>query len=207
MRIPWPASQNTQTPSQEIFSRIYSRNEWLFGSGEGSLPASTGAYRAFLQQFLHDYRIKSVVDAGCGDWQFSQLIDWTGIEYTGSDVVPDVIEKNQQTFAAPTIQFCCQDLLSEELPPADLLILKDVLQHLPFTAISRILSFAPHYRFVLVTNDAATANDDTIIGGYRALDLRLPPFSLPATEVLRYGGFSQVDGKPWEKVTLVIEKK
>ena len=36
------------------------------------------------QQFLKDNAIRSVVDAGCGDWEFSQAIDWTGIDYKGA---------------------------------------------------------------------------------------------------------------------------
>ena len=207
MRLPFAGPKSVSTAAQQIFTRIYDRNEWVFGSGEGSLPRTTGEYRTFLQSFLREKNIRSVTDAGCGDWQFSQMIDWAGIEYTGVDVVPDVIEKNEKQFAASSIHFRCQDLLTEELPPADLLILKDVLQHLPFTAISRILSFSPQYRFILVTNDAATANDDTVIGGYRALDLRLSPFGLSATEVLRYGGVSAVDEKAWEKVTLLLRNK
>lgn len=197
----------TSSPSQQIFTRIYDRNEWLFGSGEGSLPSSTGEYRAFLQQFLQGHAIKSVTDVGCGDWQFSKLINWSGIGYTGIDVVPDVIQKNEKMFGAPSVHFRCQDVLTEVPPPADLLILKDVLQHLPFTAVSRVTSFFPQYRFVLVTNDHASANEDVPIGGYNPLDLRLPPFSLPAKELLRYGGFSQVDGKPWTKVTVLLNNK
>lgn len=53
------------------FEEIYATNEWGHGSGEGSLPVHTRGYVAFLQAFLAEKNITSVVDMGCGDWQFS----------------------------------------------------------------------------------------------------------------------------------------
>jgi len=44
-----------------------------------------------LQQFLKDNKIRSVVDAGCGDWGLSQALDWGGIDYKGYDIVEAVI--------------------------------------------------------------------------------------------------------------------
>ena len=70
----------------EVFDFIYSSNEWSIGSGFGSLPQTTETYRGFLQEFLARNDVRSVIDAGCGDWQFSRLIDWTGIDYLGIDV-------------------------------------------------------------------------------------------------------------------------
>ncbi len=55
-------------------------------------------YRAFVQQFMSRNSVRSVVDLGCGEWQFSRLIDWTGVRYLGVDVVPAVIEKNRPRF-------------------------------------------------------------------------------------------------------------
>jgi SAM-dependent methyltransferase len=206
MRFPLPLFAKKKTASETVFSRIYTGNEWVFGSGDGSLPSSTEEYRSFLQSFLREHRIRSVVDVGCGDWQFSRLLDWSGVEYLGIDVVDEVIKKNSSAFAGPNVRFLRQDVLESRPPPADLLLLKDVLQHWPFAAIESIISWFPSYRYILVTNEALIApHQDTEFGGYRPLDLREDPFFMPMTEVLRFGGPCNVHGQPWTKVTLFYQ--
>jgi 2-polyprenyl-3-methyl-5-hydroxy-6-metoxy-1,4-benzoquinol methylase len=83
-----------------------------------------------LQAFLRDNAVRSVVDVGCGDWQFSRLIDCSGLDYRGFDVVPAVIEAHRAAFGREGVRF---DLLEDfaALPEADLVLRKDVLQHLP----------------------------------------------------------------------------
>jgi hypothetical protein len=76
----------TMSTLQDRFEYIYAANIWGHGSGGGSSPINTRGYRRFLQNFLRKNNIKSVVDLGCGDWQFSHLIDWKGIRYSGFDV-------------------------------------------------------------------------------------------------------------------------
>ena len=90
---------NPKPTCQEAFSNIYKNKIWGENnigegwSGSGSSLQQTIKYREFLQKFLADHQIKSVVDVGCGDWTFSRAIDWTGIDYKGFDVVEDVIKK------------------------------------------------------------------------------------------------------------------
>jgi len=43
------------------------------GSGYGSLPASAISYRKTVEQFIRTNRVHSVLDIGCGDWQFQSL--------------------------------------------------------------------------------------------------------------------------------------
>jgi 2-polyprenyl-3-methyl-5-hydroxy-6-metoxy-1,4-benzoquinol methylase len=121
------------------FEEIYLENKWLYGSGEGSLPEHTGGYVSVLQKFLRKHCIKTVVDMGCGDWQFSKLIDWSGITYDGFDIVSSVIGENQKRFSSNTVQFHLYSGNPGELPAADLLIAKDVLQHLSDGAVKAFL--------------------------------------------------------------------
>src|SRR5438045_1098621 len=82
-----PSVSRKQTvPSHgEIFNDIYRRDLWQGGSGAGSREELTRDYRAMLQQFLGSNAVTSVVDVGCGDWQFSRHMNWGGIDYTGTD--------------------------------------------------------------------------------------------------------------------------
>lgn len=167
-------------PSQleNIFENIYKTNEWSHGSGTGSLPENTEEYREFLQNFLRKNNIKTVLDAGCGDWQFSKLIDWTGISYIGIDVVPFLIEENNKKYARENIKFYKKNVLESELPKADLIILKDVLQHLSNENILKILSKLEKFKFIIIVNHFSAENYDCQDGQYRPIDLKKAPFNL-----------------------------
>jgi SAM-dependent methyltransferase len=157
-------------------------------SGFGSTLEFNKLYRVFLQDFLAAHAIRSVVDAGCGDWQFSQAIDWKGINYLGVDIVQSVVETNQRKFGAANIRFAVADIVRDELPRADLLLVKDVLQHLSNADIARFLEQLPRYRHVLIVNDVLPdsltgESKDIPSGGFRPFDPTQPPHSLPGTKV------------------------
>ena len=174
---------------RERFEQIYATNEWHYGSGEGSLPANTVGYRRFLQGFLRNHAITTVTDYGCGDWQFSRLIDWRGIDYQGFDIVRPVIEANRRQFARANIRFDDPPEDFDGLEPADLLLAKDVLQHWSHSTIHRFLAVLPRFRFALLTNGVAvgeTPNEDIPDSGFRLLDLTRAPFNLRCERVYSY---------------------
>jgi hypothetical protein len=198
------------------FDQIYSQNAWVYGSGEGSLPKQTRPYVKWLQAFLRKHHFQSVVDMGCGDWQFSRLIDWGGISYQGFDVVSSVIANNQARFTSSNVSFHLYSGNGDELPSGDLLIVKDVLQHL---SNKNILAFLPNtrkYKYCLITNcvnpSGDTTNTDIEDGGFRYLDLRLPPFSVDAEEVLSFTNYkrpivSLFTKSRWKKRVLLLQRK
>ena len=175
------------TGMRAAFTRAYQTAAWHNGSGPGSGEHETEVWREFLHRYMHRNRVQSVLDLGCGDWQSTRLMDWTGIAYHGIDVVPQVIEECRIRHGAPGITFECADVLTCVLPPADLVIAKEVLQHWPLDAI-RAFRKRTAWRRVLLVNDYApvTVNPDVGPGGYRPLDLTAPPFRWPVREVLRY---------------------
>jgi len=113
-----------------VFESIYLNNSWGFGSGHGSLPSVTKGYRRFLQDFMKDNNIKSVVDFGCGDWQFSKYINWSGVEYIGLETVPNLVTRNNELYGNNNVRFMLSPDKYYKIPKTDLLIVKDVLQHL-----------------------------------------------------------------------------
>ena len=171
----------------EIFDRIYATNFWKQGSGPGSTEEATRQYRVYLQNFLKTNNIRSVLDVGCGDWQFSQYIDWSGIEYVGVDVSA-VVLSNTRKFTRPGIAFRELNAVKDPLPQADLLIAKDVLQH---WSNADILAFIPKltsFRNALITNGFNSAgmsnlNQDIVAGSWRPVDLRERPYHLPGSYV------------------------
>src|SRR5262249_22676386 len=139
-------------PLKGHFERIYEENEWGQGSGPGSSPANTIEYRGFISHFLEANHIRTVTDLGCGDWQFSHLLDLSRVNYLGLDVVEKVVERNRARFGRPNLLFEVFTSL-ESLPGGDLLLAKEVLQHLPNTVVSDYLAaIRRKYRFALITN-------------------------------------------------------
>ena len=192
--------------SLDVFDQIYNENVWGDGkgSGIGSDPQAVRPYTEFLQQFLEENQIKSIVDLGCGDWQFSRELDLKGINYHGIDVAKSVIESNQKIYSSPTIKFSVLSSYSE-LPEADLLICKDMLMHLGRSEVKAIIRDAfSKYANVLITSDVhpyskvgeaylkalgkweGMFNEDILTGQMTPFDIRMSPYNLPGKTVFSW---------------------
>ena len=191
----------------DIFSNVYKKDKWGYGSGVGALPLNNIDYIKFVNLFIARNNVRSVIDFGCGDWQFSRFIDWTGIDYTGFEIVEELVAHHQRTFGRDKISFRVFKP-DTDLPPADLYLCKDVFQHLPNGLIRRYLDrFKARARYVLITNDdwpaEAQINSEIAEGGWRPVRVDRPPFSETAPVVLswlvEWGGW-----KPTRKSTALI---
>lgn len=174
---------------RQAFERIYRSGRWVKGSGWGSWLENVGPYVDFLQAFLDKHHdIETVLDIGCGDWEFSQYIDWDGRSYLGVDVVPFIVEANSEKFTTGYIHFVAGDATQMDFEPADLILVKDVFMHWSTSWIRRFLKNAPPYKYMLVTNDwrPEDINGDTKVGRFQSVDLNLPPYNLEAQEVLTW---------------------
>lgn len=169
---------------KEIFTEIYDKNIWG-GSGGGSTPENTVEYRALLQKFLREKNIKSVVDYGCGDWSFSRLIDWSGIEYLGIDTVESVVQRNEAMYSKENIHF-----VSYMHPTrADLLIIKDVMQHWSNESIHLFmedLEYRHDFKYILIANTQSQSfdNEDIETGQTRGLSAKFYPLKKYNPEIL-----------------------
>lgn len=184
---------------KEVFTHIYDHGVWGRNaegeafSGGGSFFHTTVEYRNFLISFLKNKNIKTVVDIGCGDWEFSRFISWNDmhIQYIGYDIVESVIEKDIVRYGSPTIRFVVGNFLEIDLPPADLLLCKHVLQHLSNADIMKLIPQFKKYKYCLITNETdrkslSSNNPDIEVGDCRALDLTKPPFNVNGKKVLTY---------------------
>lgn len=194
--------------SKANFSRIYAREEWDGEalSGLGSREETTREFRSFLEEFLQQRKITSVVDAGCGHWPsgYQRFMDWQNVHYTGVDVVPYVVQENTRYFEDASVlsshgllsaKFICDDV-SEMLPEADLLLVKDVLMHLPNRAVHDFLAKSvngksPRYRAVMLVQNAIPPVAiremvDIQPGQLLPFDITFPPFKAPFETVLRW---------------------
>ena len=186
----------------EVFSKIYKEDLWHGGSGAGSKLENVKEYIDILQKYIDKPEVKTVLDLGCGDWQFSKFLDLSSVSYLGVDVVESVIESNSTSYSASNIKFISRDITTYEVPKADLIICKDVLQHLCNKDVVNILvKIITSSKFSLITNDFNpdnTENKDIDNGNYRCLDLTLSPFYLDVVTILES---ERVGWKPKRTVT------
>ena len=201
---------------REVFEAVYDHNKWGYGSGKGSLPRHTRGYVSMLQDFISEHDIETVVDLGCGDWQFSRLLDWTGVQYCGLDLVKSVIDRNTEEYSAPNIEFRVFSGDFDELPGADLLVAKDVLQHWSNESVSAFLPTLERYRYNLITNcvnpNGDTENIDIEDAEYRCLDIRRSPFNIDASEIFKFTNhipfmLRYLRRVRWLKIVLLVQPK
>ncbi len=185
---------------ENAFASIFREGSWHaeVKSGEGSIPSRNRRYMKILRDFLREKQIKSVVDLGCGDWSFSRQIDWSGIDYLGIDIVPELIDSLNERFGRPGVCFRRDNIVTCSLPQADLAISKDVLQHLPSPLVSQYIERLRSFKYAILTNDRlkydarswrrlwrlvetpVKPNIEIEPGGWRLLRLNDPPFQLGA---------------------------
>ncbi|NDB82200.1 MAG: hypothetical protein EB127_05580, partial [Alphaproteobacteria bacterium] len=168
-----------------VFTSIYEREAWgdngiseyKGSSGDGSFVEKNKEYIRFLNGFIKEKEIQSVVDLGCGDWKCGKLIyDDLLVEYNGYDAYEKLINYNNKAFGSSKYSFTHLDFLNnvDTIKSADLCIIKDVLQHWPLSSIYSFLdaiSKSKKFKYIVVTNCSYQNKDNTDIpmGGFRPL--------------------------------------
>lgn len=176
----------------KIFTNIYKYNLWGFGSGTGSLKFNNQPYIDFLNDFLKTHSdINNIVDLGCGDWQLHRHINLNNRKYIGVDIVNKVIQINKKKFEKNNITFECKNFLKDSIPDSDLLIIKDVLQHLSNENILKFFKILKNtkYKYILITNDISKFNLNNIDipdGMYKPIDITREPYNYNAELKLEY---------------------
>jgi SAM-dependent methyltransferase len=170
---------------QATFTAIFEANAW--GDTESvSGPGSTRARGADIQDeliaLLDRLRIRSIVDAPCGDFNWMRdVLARRPVIYTGIDIVPALVDRNRRAFASATRRFEHGDITRSDLPEADLVICRDGLVHLSFAdaraALRNIKRSRSHYLLATTFADRVR-NRDIPTGGWRPLNLTAPPFDL-----------------------------
>jgi hypothetical protein len=189
---------------EDIFTATYKRNEWggtpgTFYSGDGTHHPDSLIYINKVREFISQKGIRSIFEIGCGDFHISgQIIKGLQVNYLGGDVVEDLIRYNQKHFQTETIKFQKLNAVADSLPKADLIIIRQVLQHLSNEHVSTILSKISHFKHALITEHLPVKpgfqpNLDKISGPHVRLNyqsgvfITQPPFNVQhAEEFLEY---------------------
>lgn len=174
------------TGREEAFDTIYRQNRWGSDeslSGKGSTLAYTRRLRASLSRCLAELKTGVLLDAPCGDFNWIQHVRLPpGTRYIGGDIVAPLIEELREKRGDETHEFRRLDIVEEPLPAADLWLCRDVLFHLSNDEILKVLrnfsrSSIPY--LLTTTYRFEKSNSDIKSGGFRFINLGLPPFALP----------------------------
>ena len=171
---------------ENIFQKIYLGNYWKdeeSRSGPGSSLRYTAPIRRTLPVLFARYGMTSILDAPCGDFNWMAHVDLGDRTYIGGDIVPEMVSALNERFANPKRSFVVIDITSTSVPGADVWMCRDVLFHIKFdAALATLRNFAnSNIKYLLTTNyDLVDENSDLEkTGGYRNINLLLPPFNLP----------------------------
>ena len=178
-----------------IFNSIYKSNYWNKSkdfnpkfqsySGPGSIPNSkqTNHLILNLEKFFLNYDIKKILDAPCGDCAWIEGLFKMKIEYTGIDIVNELILKNKNKFQKnQNINFFCEDLIDyNKYNGYDFILLRDFFIHLPIKNIQNILNNLKKSdcKFYAFNNyESITINKEISTGQHRKINLMEKPFDL-----------------------------
>jgi hypothetical protein len=144
---------------EEVFGNIYKGQKWGDGSeskplsGGGSTRANALPYVDFVESFISKNSIRSVVDFGHGDWKMWNEQSFQNTDYLGIDVANGLSQTVQERFGNSKRKFKKLNILEKDLSAGDLLISKDVLQHLPTSIVIAFLKQMRSFQYVIICND------------------------------------------------------
>lgn len=160
-------------------------------SGPGSSLSSSAATRKLLSICLNDIGVASILDLGCGDWNWMRelrLVNAAGapVSYQGWEADETLVGELNAAYGTPTCLFSCSDIVTEDYPDVDLIIARDILFHLPIELSERVLAkVRDSARFLLSTSFLGVPQNSNIQQynhivnwGFYKINLNVHPFNL-----------------------------
>lgn len=135
-----------------------------------------------INKIIDKYRIASVLDLPCGDFNWMKLVDLANVDYVGGDIVEDLIQSNIKNYSTSSISFEHINLTEDELPQADLIIVRDCLSHFSYEYILKAVNNIKRSKckYLLVTTfTKQRINYDIVTGDWRSFNLQSKPFNFP----------------------------
>lgn len=198
---------------RRAFQGAYGRRQWglekgaEFFSGAGSRGACANVYVEHISRIIESRSRESdrpltVVDLGCGDFSVGrELLKRTeSMRYIGCDIVPELIQAHTANVKDPRASFQELDIVAGGLPDGDICLVREVLQHLCNSDVSRVLKKLGKYKDVYITEARPVTPEgppnpdkpsgpgvrwDWRTGRGRGIELDQPPFGLRVEEICR----------------------
>jgi len=192
--FPIELQQKTGNQREKAFTTIYQQKLWgkEHPNGFGSLNEFTKNDKMSLLYLIKKYNIQNIFDVPCGTYSWMhEVIDTTGIQYTGMDIVKEQVDTNRKKY--PQHSFLHGDMTVSKFQSFDLIFSKEGTQHMTETStlsfLERVQESKSKY-LCLTHYDVSFNTDDTYdtingipdleSGAYREQNFLLPPYSLSA---------------------------
>jgi 2-polyprenyl-3-methyl-5-hydroxy-6-metoxy-1,4-benzoquinol methylase len=122
-----------------------------------------------------------MLDMPCGDFSWMQdLIKKNNyINYTGYDIVEDIISYNNKKYSKNNVSFFCKDIINEKnFNNFDLVFIRDFFIHIDNANIDILLKNikSSKVRFLACSNNNNEFNKDVVVGQHRNVNLTIKPF-------------------------------
>jgi SAM-dependent methyltransferase len=175
---------NPRRRIRAAFTQHYRLKDWLEPetvSGRGSTLHRTAAIRRELPALFRELGVRSVLDAGCGDFNWFPTLETALDSYVGVEVVEELAAANQGLHGNDRCRFVSLDVTRDDLPRVDLVLCRDCLVHLKnrqVRAALRNFRRSGSSYLLATTFTEAHPNDDVPLGGWRPLNLERAPFNL-----------------------------
>lgn len=177
-----------QSKLKNRFSIIYNYNYWDDKesiSGPGSSLKNTKNLRKQLPKIIKRFKIKSILDAPCGDCNWiRQIIIRSKVKYTGLDIVNECITINKRKYKNKNFIFKQRDITKNKLPNCDLFICRDFLFHLSFKDTYKFLKNLESIKskYLLFSNHTKSKsehliNKDIKSGDFRKINIFNKPYN------------------------------
>jgi 2-polyprenyl-3-methyl-5-hydroxy-6-metoxy-1,4-benzoquinol methylase len=136
---------STPITNEEVFNSIYKQKRWMLTklateSGDGSSIQATEKAQQIISNVIIKYNIKTMYDAACGDmnWMPRVLEKLPNVKYTGADVASIKIKQHQKNTKLK-YTFKHADVTNDKIDKYDLILCRDVLQHIPHIDVFKAL--------------------------------------------------------------------
>jgi SAM-dependent methyltransferase len=148
-----------------------------------------------VASFVKDRSVRSVGDFGCGDFVAGAALAPYVQSIVAMDVSSYIIEQNKRVYVSlANVSFVVGDICESELPKVDLIVVRQVLQHLTNSQIEKALRNVERSgaKYVLIAEhvmhpekmvapnlDIPTHSILTRVGMRSGVVITSPPFSRP----------------------------
>ena len=173
---------------QDTFTDIYKNNFWKISkevkskSGPGSDDSQTQKIVNEIPLLLQQYDIKSIFDCPCGDFNWMNKIININYDYTGADIVEDLINTNKKHYISSKIKFITFNIANNVIKDTyDLIICRDLLVHFSYNDIKQTLINIKKSKckYILLTTFPNKLNVNCETPTWRPLNLEKAPFNFP----------------------------
>lgn len=161
---------------EDVFTSIAKSNGWggrQSLSGSGSDIEETKAVIQALPKLFKKYKIETLTDIPCGDFNWMRFVDLDGIDYLGIDIVGFIIESNQEKYPDYTFR---QGTVMQQHRNSDLVLCRDLLGHFSNKDVDEALNFIidSGSKYLLTTTfPDAIINKDIVTGSWRPINVEL----------------------------------